>query len=231
MIDVYYWPTVNGRKITIALEEIGLPYRIIPVDPTRGEAGRLEFLRINPNGKIPAIVDDDAPGGRDVVIFESGAILQYLAEKSGKLMPTDTAGRYDVIKWLFFQAANVGPIMGQLAHFHDYAREKIQYALNRYGSETERLYRVLDHRLRDSRHVAGDQFTIADIAIWTWIMPARQEQRWEDWPSLKRWHDAVAARPGVIRGNAVRLDLQGIGAQRLDDAQWNLLYGWQQAPR
>lgn len=231
MIDVYYWPTVNGRKVTIALEEVGLPYRVIPVNPTRGETGRPDFLKINPNGKIPVIVDHDAPGAGRIVIFESGAILQYLAEKSGKLMPTELAGRYEVIKWLVFQSANIGPMMGQFAHFHDYAREKIQYALNRYGRETERLYRVLDDRLRESQYVAGDDFSIADISIWTWIMPARQEQRWEDWPSLKRWHDAVAARPAVIRGNRVRLDLQGIGAQRLDDEQWNILYGWQQAPR
>jgi GST-like protein len=230
VIDVYYWPTVNGRKVTIMLEETGLPYNIIPVNIRRGEASRAEYLRINPNGKIPAIVDRDADG-RSLVVYESAVILQYLAEKSGKLMPQDLATRYEVLKWLVFQAANIGPMMGQLAHFHDYAREKIPYALNRYGRETERLYGVLEKRLARYPYLAGDEFSIADIASWTWIMPARQEQKWESWPNLRRWHDAVAARPGVQRGNAVRLDLQGIGAQRLSDEEWNTLYGWQQAPR
>jgi GST-like protein len=231
MIDVYYWPTVNGRKVTIMLEETGLPYKILPVDPTRGATRAADFLRINPNGKIPAIVDDAPLGGDRLAIFESAVILQYLAEKSGQLMPADLAGRYEVLKWLAFQAANIGPMMGQFAHFHDYARENIQYAINRYGSETERLYGVLERRLAEMPYLAGATFSIADIATWTWIMPARQEQRWTDWPNLKRWHDAVGARPGVIRGNAVRLDLQGIGAQRLDEEQWQSLYGWQQAPR
>jgi GST-like protein len=230
VIDVYYWPTVNGRKVTIMLEEIEQPYNIIPINIRRGEAASPDYLRINPNGKIPAIVDRDTRGG-NLVVYESAVILQYLAEKSGKLMPQDLASRYEVLKWLVFQAANIGPMMGQLAHFHDYAREKIPYALNRYGRETERLYGVLEKRLAKYPYLAGDEFSIADIASWTWIMPARQEQKWESWPNLRRWHDAVAARPGVQRGNAVRLDLQGIGAQRLSDEEWNTLYGWQQAPR
>jgi GST-like protein len=231
MIDVYYWPTSNGRKITIMLEEAGLPYNIIPVNFTRGGAQTPEFLRINPNGKIPAIIDNDVTGGGSLTIFESAAILQYLAEKSGKLLPTDVIGKYNVLKWLIFQAANVGPLMGQFAHFHDYAKEQITYALNRYGRETERLYRVLEGRLGEAPYLAGENFSIADISTWTWIAPSRQEQRWEDWPNLKRWHDVVGARPAVQRGNSVRLDLQGIGPQRLDEAQWNGLYGWQQAPR
>jgi GST-like protein len=231
MIDVYYWPTANGRKIAIMLEEVGLPYRIIPVDFTRGGTTTPEFLRINPNAKIPAIIDNEVKGGGSVTLFESAVILQYLAEKSGKLLPSDVAGRYTVLKWLVFQAASIGPMMGQLAHFHDYAREQIPYALNRYLRETERLYRVLEGRLGESRYLGGAEFSIADIATWTWIMPTRQEQRWEDWPNIKRWHDTVGARPGLQRGNRVRLDLQSIGAQRLTDEQWNALYGWQQAPR
>lgn len=229
MIDLYYWPTSNGRKITIALEELALPYTIIPVNMRNGDTTRPEFLRINPNGKIPAMIDHDVPGG--LVLFESVVMLQYLAEKSGRLMPRDTRGRYDVLKWLVFQAASIGPMFGQLAHFHDYARERFTYALNRYGREVERLYRVLDTRLGESAYIASSEFSIADIACWPWIQPARQQQRWEDWPHLKRWHDAVGARPGVQRGNTVRLDLQGIGAQKLSDEEWQALFGWQQEPR
>ena len=229
MIDLYYWPTSNGRKITIALEEMGLAYNIIPVNMRNGDTTRPEFLRINPNGKIPAMIDHDVAGG--LVLFESVAMLQYLAEKSGRLMPREIGPRYDVVKWLVFQAASIGPMFGQLAHFHDYAKEKFTYALNRYGSEVERLYRVLDTRLGESEYIASSEFTIADIACWPWIQPARQEQRFEDWPNLARWHKQLAARPALQRGNSVRLDLQGIGAQTLSDAEWNALFGWQQKPR
>jgi GST-like protein len=229
MIDLYYWPTSNGRKITIALEEMELPYNIIPVSMRNGETTRPEFLRINPNGKIPAMIDHDVAGG--LVLFESVVMLQYLAEKSGRLLPTAVGPRYDVLKWLVFQAASIGPMFGQLAHFHDYAREKFTYALNRYGREVERLYRVLDKRLGESEYIASSEFSIADIACWPWIQPARQEQRWEDYPNLKRWHDAIGARPAVQRGNTVRLDLQGIGAQTLSDDEWNSLFAWQQKPR
>ena len=229
MIDLYYWPTSNGRKITIALEEMELAYNVIPVNMRNGDTTRPEFLRINPNGKIPAMVDHDVPGG--LVLWESVAMLQYLAEKSGRLMPKETGPRYDVIKWLVFQAASIGPMFGQLAHFHDYAKEKFTYCLNRYGSEVERLYRVLDTRLGESEYIASSEFSIADIACWPWIQPARQEQRFEDWPNLKRWHEKLAARTALRRGNSVRLDLQGIGAQTLSDAEWNALFGWQQKPR
>ncbi len=227
MIDVYYWPTVNGRKITIMLEEIGVPYSIIPVDFTRGATRTAEYLRINPNGKIPAITDRAPTEGPPVTIFESAAILLYLAEKSGRLIPADMQGRFAVIQWLVFQAASVGPMMGQMAHFHDYAPEKIPYAINRYAAETARLYRVMDDRLADSPFLAGD-FSIADIACWPWIMPERQEQNLADWPHLRRWHEAVGARPGVQRGNTVRRDLQKAGVQNLTDEQRQALYGWQQ---
>ena len=229
MIDVYYWPSLNGRKITIMLEEVGLPYNIIPVDFTRGATKTPEFKRLNPNAKLPVIVDRDVPDGDGIVVFESAVILQYLAEKSGKLMPADPRGRYAVLSWLIFQAANVGPLMGQFAHFHDYAVEKIPYAINRYGRETERLYGVLESRLSEVPYLAGEEFSIADISTWTWIAPGRQEQKWEDWPNLKRWHDTIGARPAVQKGNAIRLDLQKIGPQKLDDEQRKSLFGWQQA--
>jgi GST-like protein len=228
MIDLYYWPTSNGRKMTIALEELDLAYKIIPVNMRNGDTSRPEFMRINPNGKIPALIDHDVPG---LVLFESVAMLQYLAEKSGRLMPKDVAGRYDVIKWLVVQAASIGPMFGQFAHFHDYAKEKFSYALNRYGAEVERLYRMLDMRLGQSEYIASSDYSIADIAIWPWIQPARQEQRFEDWPNLKRWYDTLAARPALQRGNSVRLDLQGVGAQKLSDAEWDSLFAWQQRPR
>lgn len=228
MIHVYYWPTVNGRKITIALEEMGLSYRIRLVNMRKGETTSRVYLAVNPNGKIPALVDDDVDG---LVIFESAAILQYLAEKSGKLLPTDTKGRYDVLKWLVFQAATVGPMLGQLAHFHDYARERIPYALNRYLRECDRIYAVLELRLGEAEYLGGPAFSIADISTWTWIQPGRQEQRWEDWPNLWRWHQAIASRPGVQRGNAVMLELQTVGVQKLTDAEFNAIYRWQLAPR
>ncbi len=229
MIDLYYWPTSNGRKMTIALEEMELSYNIIPVNMKNGDTRRPEFMRISPNGKIPAMIDHDVPGG--LVLFESVAMLQYLAEKSGRLMPKDIKGRYDVIKWLVLQAASIGPMFGQLAHFHDYAKEKFTYALNRYGAEVERLYGMLDTRLGESEYIASAEYSVADIAIWPWIQPARQEQSFGDWPNLKRWHQTLAARPALQRGNSVRLDLQGVGAQKLSDAEWDALFAWQQKPR
>jgi GST-like protein len=224
MIDLYYWPTSNGRKITIMLHEVDLPYRVIPVNFKIGEQYAPDFLAINPNNKIPAIVDHvPAGGGKPVTVFESVAILIYLAEKSGKLMPRDPQGRYDVMKWAIFQAASIGPMFGQMAYFHDYAEPKIPAALDRYENEVRRLYKVLERRLGEAEYLAGD-YSIADIAVWPWIQPARQEQRFEDYPNLKRWYDAVAARPAVKVGNAVRLDLQTVGAQALSEAERESLY-------
>ena len=228
MIDLYYWPTVNGRKIAIMLEEIGLPYSVIPVDFTRGETQSSTFRRINPNGKIPAIVDRDGPGGQPLAIFESAAILIYLADKTRSLLPADGAERYVTLEWLIFQAANVGPMLGQLAHFHDYAPVQDEYALARYSSEARRLYGVLEERLSATDYLAGAAFSIADISCWTWVMPDRQGQDWADWPAIKAWHDRVGARPAVQRGNLVRRDLQPPGAIALDAAQRQQLYGWQQ---
>jgi GSH-dependent disulfide-bond oxidoreductase len=225
MLDLYYWPTSNGRKITIMLHEVELPYNIIPVNFKIGEQYAPDFLKINPNSKIPAIVDHDPIGGGEpLAIFESVAILIYLAEKTGRLMPRDARGRYQVMTWAIFQAASVGPMFGQMAYFHDYAEPRMPAALDRYENEVRRLYKVLDRRLGEAEYLAGD-YSIADIAVWPWIQPARQEQRFEDYPNLKRWYDAVAARPAVHIGNSVRLDLQKVGVQSLSAIERKSLYG------
>jgi GSH-dependent disulfide-bond oxidoreductase len=180
MIDLYYWPTSNGRKITIMQHEVALPYTIIPVNFKTGEQYAAEYLAINPNSKIPAIVDHEPIGGGvPITVFESVAILVYLAEKSGKLMPADARGRYEVMTWAVFQAASIGPMFGQMAYFHDYAEPKLPAALERYENEVRRLYKVLERRLGDAAYLAGE-YSIADIAVWPWIQPVRQEQRFED---------------------------------------------------
>ena len=200
MIDLYYWTTPNGHKITIFLEEAGLPYRMVPVNISRGEQFKPEFLRISPNNRIPAIVDDaPATGGRPVSVFESGAILQYLAEKTGKFLPKDLHGRVEVMQWLFWQMGGLGPMAGQNHHFGQYAPEKIPYAIERYAKETNRLYGVLDKRLADRDFVAGD-YSIADMASYPWIVPyERQGQKLDDFPNLKRWFETIRARPAVMR--------------------------------
>ena len=227
MIDLYYWPTSNGRKITIMLHEVELPYNIIPVNFKIGEQYEPDFLKLNPNNKIPAILDHNpAGGGRPLPVFESVAILIYLAEKSGRLMPRDLHGRYEVMKWAIFQAASVGPMFGQMAYFHDYAEVKVPHALNRYENEVRRIYKVLERRLCEAEYLAGE-YSIADIAVWPWIQPARQEQSFDNFPNLKRWYDSVAARPAVRVGNSIRLDLQKVGAQTLSEAERQSLYGRQ----
>ncbi|MBX6323531.1 MAG: glutathione S-transferase N-terminal domain-containing protein [Rhodospirillaceae bacterium] len=200
MIDLYYWTTPNGHKITIFLEETGLPYRIVPVNIGKGDQFKPEFLKISPNNRIPAIVDNEpAGGGAPVSVFESGAILLYLAEKTGRFLPQDLRGRVEVLQWLFWQMGNLGPMAGQNHHFAHYAPERIPYATERYVKETNRLYGVLNRRLADRTFVAGD-YSIADIAIYPWIVPyERQGQRLEDFPHLKRWFEAVRARAAVVR--------------------------------
>jgi GSH-dependent disulfide-bond oxidoreductase len=200
VIDLYYWTTPNGHKITIFLEETGLPYRIVPVNISRGDQFKPEFLRISPNNRIPAIVDDaPAVGGRLVSVFESGAILQYLAEKTGKFLPKDLHGRVEVIQWLFWQMGGLGPMAGQNHHFNQYAPQKIPYAIERYVNETNRLYSVLDNRLADREFVAGD-YSIADMASYPWVVPyERQGQKLDDFPNLKRWFETIRARPAVVR--------------------------------
>jgi GSH-dependent disulfide-bond oxidoreductase len=200
MIDLYYWTTPNGHKITMFLEEVGLPYRIIPVHIGKGEQFDPAFLAIAPNNRIPAIVDQ-APtgGGAPIPLFESGAILLYLAEKTGKLLPADARGRAEVTQWLFWQMGGLGPMAGQNHHFSNYAPEKIPYAIERYTKETNRLYGVLDKRLADRPFVAGD-YSIADIAAYPWIVPyERQGQKLEDFPHLKRWFEAIRDRPATVR--------------------------------
>jgi GSH-dependent disulfide-bond oxidoreductase len=198
MIDLYYWPTPNGHKITIFLEESGLPYRIVPVHIGRGEQFKPEFLRISPNNRMPAIVDH-APqdGGAAISVFESGAILLYLAEKTGRFLPKDLRGRVETLQWLFWQMGGLGPMAGQNHHFVHYAPEKIAYAINRYVRETSRLYAVLDRRLAGREYIAGD-YSIADMACYPWIFPhERQQQKLEEFPDLKRWFEAIRERPAV----------------------------------
>jgi GST-like protein len=226
LIDLYYWPTPNGHKIPIMLEEAGLAYRVKPVNMLRGEQFRPAFLRVNPNNKIPAIVDRDGPGGRPFALFESGAILQYLAEKSGKLMPREARRRYTVIQWLTFQVANVGPMFGQCGHFLGYAPKKIPYAIERYRNETLRLYGVMDRRLADEPYLAGD-YSIADIATWPWV-----RVRWlhkidlDEFPNVRRWYEAIGARAAVQRGVALLEDRMKIGNP--DDKAREALFGSQQ---
>ncbi len=200
MIDLYYWPTPNGHKITIFLEETGTKYRIIPVHIGRGEQFKPEFLKISPNNRMPAIVDRaPSDGGAAVSIFESGAILLYLAEKTGQFIAGDIRGRVDVLQWLFWQMGGLGPMAGQNHHFVKYAPEKIPYAMERYIKETSRLYAVLDRRLMDREFVAG-QYSIADMAAYPWIVPhQRQQQNLDDFPNLKRWFETIRARPAVMR--------------------------------
>jgi len=200
MIDLHYWPTPNGHKITIFLEETATPYRLVPVNIGAGEQFRPEFLAISPNNRMPAMVDH-APvdGGPPVAVFESGAILVYLAEKTHQFLPDELRGRFEVLQWLFWQMGGLGPMAGQNHHFTQYAQEKLPYAIDRYVNETARLYAVLDNRLASREFVAGN-YSIADMAAYPWIVPhQRQQQDLNDFPHLKRWFEAVQARPAVIR--------------------------------
>lgn len=200
MIELYYWTTPNGHKITIFLEETGLPYRIVPVNISSGEQFKAEFLTIAPNNRIPAIIDrEPADGGASLSLFESGAILQYLAEQTGRFLPVDPRGRAEVTQWLFWQMGGLGPMAGQNHHFVQYAPERIPYAISRYVNETNRLYGVLNRRLADRPFVAGD-YSIADMASYPWIVPhERQQQSLGDFPHLKRWFETIRARPAVQR--------------------------------
>jgi GSH-dependent disulfide-bond oxidoreductase len=203
MIELHTWSTPNGRKVSIMLEELGLPYSVHPVNIGKDEQFRPEFLAISPNNKIPAIVDPDGPGGKRFALFESGAILIYLGEKTEKLIPADPATRYVALQWLMFQMGGLGPMLGQTHHFLRAAPEPVPYAIKRYKDETRRLYGVLDKRLAEAEHLAGE-YSIADIASYPWV--ARHE--WHqielgDFPNVKRWYDAIGARPAVHRGMKV----------------------------
>ena len=199
VIDLYYWPTPNGWKIAIMLEECGLDYRMVPVNIGRGEQFRPEFLAISPNHRMPAIVDRGA-GPESVSVFESGAILIYLAEKSGRFMPTTSLGRKEVLEWLFWQVGNLGPMAGQISHFVNYAPEGSEYARRRYANEYDRCIGVLDRRLSEREYVAGD-YSIADMASWPWLIPYKHlGQSLEPYPNVRRWHEAMKARPAVRAG-------------------------------
>jgi GST-like protein len=210
MIDLYYWPTPNGWKISIALEEMGLPYHVLPVDIGHGEQFEASFVAISPNARMPAIVDRDPEGGGPPIpVFESGAILLYLASKSGRFLPSDPRGRIDVIQWLMWQVGGLGPMLGQHGHFALYAQEKIPYAIERYRRETERLYGVLDRRLEGRAHVCGE-YSIADMACWPWIVTWKaQGIPLERFPNLRRWYDALKERPALRRGYELGKELRG----------------------
>ncbi len=203
MIDLYFWTTPNGHKITMFLEEAGLPYKIIPVNIGAGEQFKPEFLAISPNNRIPAIIDrEPADGGAPIPVFESGAIMLYLADKVGRFIPSGLRERIEVMQWLFWQNANLGPMAGQNGHFAHNAPEKLPYAIDRYVKETNRLYAVLDRRLADRPFVAGG-YSIADMACYPWIVPyERQGQKLEDFPHLKRWFEEIKARPATVRAYA-----------------------------
>ncbi len=207
MIEVWSWATPNGHKVHIMLEELGLPYKVIPVDIGAGDQFKPEFLAITPNHRIPSIVDPDGPGGERLTLFESGAILIYLGEKTGRLIPSDPRARLICLQWLMFQMGGVGPMFGQYNHFANYAPERLPYAVERYTNEVKRLHRVLDKRLGEAAYLAGDEYSIADIATFPWMRGAdRRGIDLADYPNVKRWHDAIAARPAVQRGVAVLAD-------------------------
>ena len=199
MLDLYYWTTPNGHKLTIFLEETGLPYVLKPIDIGKGEQFDPAFLAISPNNKIPALVDHQPPdGGPPLAMFESGAMLHYLAEKTGRFLATDFRARWETLTWLHWQMGNLGPMAGQNHHFAHYAPEALPYAIDRYVKETNRLYAVLNKQLGQHEYIAGE-YSIADIASYPWVLPKRQRQDIDDFPHLKRWKEAIAARPAVIR--------------------------------
>lgn len=226
MIEVYSWATPNGHKVHVMLEECGLAYKAIPVDIGAGDQFKPEFLAISPNNKIPAIVDPDGPDGKPIALFESGAILLYLAAKTGKFIPDDLRARYEMLQWLMFQMGGVGPMLGQTHHFRLYAPEKIDYAIDRYTNEARRLYGVMNKRLAKSTYIAGPEYTIADIAIFPWLRSWKNQGiDWNDHPHLKGWFDEIAKRPAVQRGVEVLADKR---KPLTDDKARSLLFGSEQ---
>ncbi|MFN3862331.1 MAG: glutathione binding-like protein [Roseateles sp.] len=226
MIEVYSWPTPNGHKVHIMLEECGLAYRVHPVDIGAGAQFEPDFLAISPNNKIPAITDPDGPDGRPISLFESGAILLYLAGKTGRLLPADVAGKYEVLQWLMFQMGGVGPMLGQAHHFRIYAPEKIPYAIERYTNEAKRLYAVINKRLAQTTYIGGHDYSIADIAIFPWLRSWKnQGVELSDYPHLKGWFDEIARRPAVQRGLEV---LANARKPLTDDKAREVLFGQRQ---
>ncbi|WP_027259590.1 glutathione S-transferase N-terminal domain-containing protein [Leisingera aquimarina] len=222
-VQLHYWPTPNGWKISIALEEMGLPYETTLIDITKGDQFAPDFLKISPNNRMPAIIDPDGPDGAPVPLFESGAILQYLARKTGRFYGADERARLMVDQWLMWQMGGVGPMAGQAHHFLKYAAQDLPYAKDRYRSEVARLYRVLDRQLAENDYVAGAGYTIADMAIWPWAsLWEGQQQTLEDKPHLARWLDLMWSRPGVIAGRALHADLR---SDRSDTKAQQVLFG------
>lgn len=219
-IELYYWPTPNGWKISIALEEMKIPYVLRPVNIGKGEQFEPAFLKISPNNRMPAIVDPDGPGGKPISVFESGAILQYLGRKSGKLYPADERAKVQVEEWLFWQVGGLGPMAGQAFHFLSYAQEDLTYAKKRYSDEVHRLFGVMDKRLATRKFLAG-AYSIADIACWGWMIAAINFQPLDEFPNLKAWNDRMGARPAVKRGHALGAELR----KPLTDEQKKVLFG------
>ena len=224
MIDLYTWPTPNGHKIHIMLEEVGLDYNVIPVNISRGDQFEPEFLKISPNNKMPAMVDPDGPDGAPISLFESGAMLMYLAEKTGRLMPSETRARYEVLQWLMFQMGTVGPMLGQAHHFRLYAPEKIDYAIQRYTNEASRIYRVIEKRLGEAEYLAGE-YSIADIATFPWVRShERQGVDIGELPNFVRWFEAIKTRPAVQRGLEV-LREERRKPEEMDERARDILFG------
>ncbi len=229
MIDLYTWPTPNGHKVHIMLEECELPYNVIAIDIGAGDQFEPAFLAFSPNNKMPAMIDPDGPGGKSISIFESGAILQYLAEKTGRFMPSDARKRIEVLEWLMFQMGGIGPMLGQAHHFLQYAPEKIEYAMRRYANEANRLYDVCDRRLRDHEYLAGE-YSIADMAVFPWLRSAdKQGVNIDDYKNVKRWFDTINARPAVERALEVLSDRRRPGP--MDEKTKEMLFGAAQYER
>lgn len=223
-IDLYYWPTPNGWKVAIFLEEAGLPYNVVPVDIAAGDQFEEEYLKLSPNNKMPAIVDPEGPDGEKISLFESGAILLYLAEKTGRFYPVSPRERYVALQWLMFQMGHVGPMLGQAHHFRQYAPETIEYAVNRYTNEAARLYGVMDRHLAGKEYFAGE-YSIVDMAVYPWVVPhERQGQSMEDYPNLSRWYEAVKSRPAVERALEVGKELTK-PLEEMDEESRNRLFG------
>ncbi|PUE16003.1 glutathione S-transferase [Limnohabitans sp. MMS-10A-160] len=223
MIDLYTWPTPNGHKIHIMLEECGLPYKVHAINIGTGDQFKSAFLKISPNNKIPALVDSDGPDGKPIALFESGAILLYLAGKTGKFLPQSDRAKYDVLQWLMFQMGGVGPMLGQAHHFRIYAPEKIEYGINRYTNEAKRLYGVMDKQLKNHDWIAGDEYSVADMAIFPWLRSwQNQGIDWADYPHLKVWFDRIAERPAVQKAVQVLADAR---KPLLDDKAQKALFG------
>ena len=226
MIDIYTWPTPNGHKIHIMLEETGLQYRVHGVNIREGEQFKPEFLKISPNNRIPAIVDSDGPGGKPISVFETGAILLYLASKTGKFLPADMHARWSCMQWLMWQMGGLGPMMGQANHFRRYSKDKIQYAIDRYTNEANRLTRVLDGRLGEARYTAGKEYSISDMACFPWLRGAETRGvNIEEYPNVRRWFDEINARPAVQRALKTLAEAQAANTAPHSDKSWDILFG------